>query len=84
MDFKHVLCLVVFLHDIVLDLAVGAFASSSSMVGSEIAKLALSDKDKIHSWPRMKKMLGIKYYPLDCHKLLSYTKQDYFGREVYT
>ena len=42
LDFKRVLCLVVFLHDIVLDLAVGAFASSSSMVGSEIAKLALS------------------------------------------
>ena len=35
-------------------------------------------KDKIHSWPRMKKMLGIKFYPLDCDKLLSYTKQDYF------
>ena len=42
LDVKRVLCLVVFLHDIVLDIAVGAFASSSSMVGSEIAKLALS------------------------------------------
>ena len=26
----------------------------------------------------MKKMLGIKYYPLGCDGLLSFTKQDYF------
>ena len=31
-------------------------------------------KDKICSWPRMKKMLAIKFYPLDCDELLSYTK----------
>ena len=31
------LCLIVFLHDIVLDIAVGAFISSSSMDCSEIA-----------------------------------------------
>ena len=35
-------------------------------------------KDKICSWPRMKKMLAIKFYPLDCDELLSYTKQDNF------
>ena len=35
-------------------------------------------KDKICSWLRMKKMLAIKFYPLDCDELLSYTKQDYF------
>ena len=33
----RVLCLIFFLHDIVLDIAVGAFISSSSMDGSEIA-----------------------------------------------
>ena len=26
----------------------------------------------------MKKMLAIKYYPLDCDELLLYTKQEYF------
>ena len=36
------------------------------------------DKDKIHSWPRMKKLLAIKYYSLDCDELLLYTKQDYY------
>ena len=35
-------------------------------------------KDKICSWPRMKKMLAIKFYPLDCDELLLYTKQDYY------
>ena len=35
-------------------------------------------KDKICSWPRMKKMLAINFYPLDCEELLSYTKQDYY------
>ena len=27
----------------------------------------------------MKKMLAIRFYPLDCDELLSYTKQDYYG-----
>ena len=41
-------------------------------------------KDKIHSWPRMKKMLAINFYPLDCDKLLLYTKQDYcWPRNLY-
>ena len=31
-------------------------------------------KDKIRSWPRMKKMLAINSYPLDYEELLSYTK----------
>ena len=35
-------------------------------------------KDKIRSWPRMKKMLAINFYRLDCDELLSYTKQDYY------
>ena len=35
-------------------------------------------KDKIRSWPRMKKMLAIKFYPLDCEEILSYTIQDYY------
>ena len=35
-------------------------------------------KDKICSWPRMKKMFAINFYPLDCDELLSYTKQDYY------
>ena len=35
-------------------------------------------KDKIRSWPRMKKMFAINFYPLDCDELLSYTKQDYY------
>ena len=34
-------------------------------------------KDKIHSWLRMKKMLAINFYSLDCDKVLLYTKQDY-------
>ena len=34
-------------------------------------------KDKIHSWPRMKKMLAINFYPLDYDELLLYAKQDY-------
>ena len=35
-------------------------------------------KNKIRSWPRMKKILAIRFYPLDCDELLSYTKQDYY------
>ena len=35
-------------------------------------------EDKIRSWPKMKKMLAINFYPLDCDELLSYTKQDYY------
>ena len=35
-------------------------------------------KDKIRSWARMKNMLPIKFYPLDCDEFLWYTKQDYF------
>ena len=35
-------------------------------------------KNKICSWLRMKKRLAIKFYPLDCDELLSYTKQDYY------
>ena len=35
-------------------------------------------KDKIHSWSWMKKLLAIKFYPLNCDELLSYTKQDYY------
>ena len=35
-------------------------------------------EDKISSWPKMKKMLAINFYPLDCDELLSYTKQDYY------
>ena len=35
-------------------------------------------KDKIHSWSWMKKLLAIKFYPLNCDELLSYMKQDYY------
>ena len=35
-------------------------------------------KDKIHSWPRMKKMFAIKFYLLDCEEILSYSIQDYY------
>ena len=35
-------------------------------------------KDKIHSWSWMKKLLAMKFYPLNCDELLSYTKQDYY------
>ena len=35
-------------------------------------------RDKIRSWLRMKKMLAIKFYPLDCEEILSYTIQDYY------
>ena len=35
------------------------------------------DKDKIHSWTKMKKMLAIDFSPLDYDVILSYTKQDY-------
>ena len=35
-------------------------------------------KDKICSWPMMKKMLAIKFYPLDCEEILSYRIQDYY------
>ena len=38
----------------------------------------IQGKNKIHSWPRMKKMLAIRFYPLDCDELLSYTKQYYY------
>ena len=31
-------------------------------------------KDKILSWPRMEKMLAIKFYHLDCDEILSYAK----------
>ena len=37
-------------------------------------------EDKIHSWSKMKKMLAINYYPMDCDELLSYTKPDYYWR----
>ena len=43
----------------------------------------LQGKDKICLWPRMKKMLAIKFYLLDCDKLFSYTKQDYWPRISY-
>ena len=33
---------------------------------------------EICSWLRMKKMLAIKFYPLDCEEILSYTIQDYY------
>ena len=32
----------------------------------------------MRSWPKMKKMFAINFYPLDCDELLSYTKQDYY------
>ena len=35
-------------------------------------------KNKIPSWPMMKKMLAIRFYLLDCDELLSYMKQDYY------
>ena len=35
-------------------------------------------KNEISSWPRVKKMLAIRFYFLYCDKLLLYTKQDYF------
>ena len=38
----------------------------------------LQGKDKIWFWPRMKKMLAIKFYHLDCDEILLYTKQDYY------
>ena len=41
-------------------------------------------KDKIHSWPRMKKMLAIKFYPLDCEEILSYIIQIIIGQKVHT
>ena len=41
-------------------------------------------KDKIRSWPRMKKILAIKFYPLDCDELLLYTKHDYLLAKKFT
>ena len=35
-------------------------------------------KDKIRSWPKLKKMFAINFYPLDCDEHLSYAKQDYY------
>ena len=35
-------------------------------------------KDKICSWPMMKKMLVIKFYALDCEEILLYRIQDYY------
>ena len=36
------------------------------------------DKEKIRSWPKMKKMLAINFYLVDCDEILSYTIQDYY------
>ena len=49
-------------------------------IGGNEYKLIETNKVKkeICSRPRMKKMLAIKYYPLDCDELLLYTKQEYF------
>ena len=33
-------------------------------------------KDKICSWPRMKKMIAINFYSMDCDEILSYTKKE--------
>ena len=42
-------------------------------------RLIESNKVKtIRSWPRMKKMFAINFYPLDCDEHLSYTKQNYY------
>ena len=35
-------------------------------------------KNKICYWPRMKKILAIRFYSLDCDELLSCKKQDYY------
>ena len=35
-------------------------------------------KNKIRLWPRIQKMLAIRFYPLDCDEFLSYTKQGYY------
>ena len=40
--------------------------------------ILLRGKNKICSWPWMKKMLAIRFYHLDCDELLSYKKQDYY------
>ena len=46
--------------------------------GNEYSLIELDKvKTKFVSWPKMKKMLAINFYPLDCDELLSYTKQDY-------
>ena len=36
------------------------------------------DKEKICSWPKMKKMLAINFYLVDCDEILSYAIQDYY------
>ena len=38
----------------------------------------IRSKNKICYWPRMKKILAIRFYSLDCDELLSYKKQDYY------
>ena len=40
-------------------------------------------KDTIHSWPRMKKMISIKFYPWNYDEILSCTKQDYQPKSSY-
>ena len=46
--------------------------------GNEYVQSSRTQQDKIRSWSRMKKMLAIKFYPLNCDELFSYTKQDYY------
>ena len=46
--------------------------------GNEYSLIELNKvKTKFVSWPKMKKMLAINFYPLNCDELLSYTKQDF-------
>ena len=48
------------------------------LVGQVQSNRIRQGKDKIRSWPRMKKMFAINFYPLECEEILSYTIQDYY------
>ena len=48
------------------------------LVGRVQSNRIRQGKDKIRSWPRMKKMFAINFYPLECEEILSYTIQDYY------
>ena len=41
----------------------------------------IQGKEKICSWPRIKMILAMRFYPLDCDELLSYKKQDYYRQK---
>lgn len=41
-------------------------------------------QDKVCSWPRMKKTLGIEFFPRNYNVILCFTKQDYMAKKSYS